>query len=117
MDKTGAYNSYQIMDARKFSGMFFDCLGQAGINIVPGYFYEGTSGPFDSDISSPWMSSRQCLNNLATAGLGWRDIHARKQQPDSDARFYLENFPLQSLAGALGRKLVPDSWFKPKFFM
>jgi len=117
IDESGIYNSYQIMDARKFSAISFACPGQSDVNLAPGCFHEGTSGPFGADIPSPWMSSRQCLTNLAIAGLGWRDIHARKQHPDSDARVYLENFPLRSLASALARKLVPNSWLKPKFFM
>lgn len=117
IDESGAYNSYQIMDARKFSGMSFACPGQSDVDIEFGCFHEGTSGPFGVDIPSPWMNSRQCLTNLAIAGLGWRDIHALKQHPDSDARIYIENFPMRSLAGALARKLVPDSWLKPKFFM
>jgi len=49
-------------------------------------FREGASGPFGADIPSLWMSSRQCLINLAIAGLGWTDIHACRQQPDSGAR-------------------------------
>ncbi len=117
MEHSGQYNSYQIMDARSFTDLPDIDVSRSQTDIDVFQFHEGTAGPFGSDIPSPWMSKEQCLLNLGIAGLGWRDVHARKQLPDSDARVFLEKFSLRSLVGAIARKTVLRPWANPNRFV
>lgn len=117
MEDSGRYNSYQIMNARTFHRLPLQCVDQQITGFDVFQFHEGTSGPFGKDIPSPWMNANQCLLNLGIAGLGWRDVHARKQSPDSNSRVYLENIPLRSLAGAIARKVIPPSWIHANNYM
>jgi FkbM family methyltransferase len=41
-------------------------------------FKEHSAGPFGEDIRTPWEDPNTFLYTLASAGLGWKDVHASK---------------------------------------
>ncbi|WP_094556919.1 FkbM family methyltransferase [Synechococcus sp. 1G10] len=106
IELTGLYRSYQLMDARYFSVLPVPRLDLSVTGTRDFSFHEGTAGPFGSDIPGPWMNSRQFLMNLAIAGLGWRDLHARMDPPDCQARVWMEHLPVRALVGGMLRKAL-----------
>lgn len=42
-------------------------------------FPEHSAGPFGNDIRAPWEDADTFFMTLAKAGLGWKDIHARRK--------------------------------------
>lgn len=106
MHGCGIYRSFQLLDARRFPLLPTPPLDLSVAGAGDFRFHEGTAGPFGPDIPYPWMNDRQCLMNLAIEGLGWRDLHARMDPPDSQARVWMEHLPLRALAGGVARKLT-----------
>jgi FkbM family methyltransferase len=41
-------------------------------------FNEHSSGPFGEDLPGPWIDKMALLDKLMAAGLGWKDIHAKR---------------------------------------
>jgi FkbM family methyltransferase len=41
-------------------------------------FREHSSGPFGEDIPGPWIDKTALLDELMKTGLGWKDIHAKR---------------------------------------
>ena len=104
--ETNRYHSFQLMDARKFSVLPAPTLDSSLPFAHCFVFNEDTAGPFGADIPYPWMDRQQALRNLSIQGLGWRDLHARMQVPDQNARVWLEYYSILSLLGALARKVM-----------
>jgi FkbM family methyltransferase len=76
------YNSYTLMEGNKVSS-----FKNHTIKNKEGMFEEHTfklhdSGPFGEDLRIEWFDKSGFLKQLASAGLGWKDIHARKEKKD-----------------------------------
>lgn len=41
-------------------------------------FHDHSSGPFGEDLPGPWLDKTTLLDELLKAGLGWKDIHAKR---------------------------------------
>ena len=104
--------------------------GYTAFNLVAGEaiakhgFNRNSAGPFGQDIWTPWEDADTFLYTLASAFLGWRDIHASRtvlpEHRPSDYAILLRQAKaiprylvtllrcsLQDFAGAIGAKL---SW-------
>ncbi|MFL6851726.1 MAG: FkbM family methyltransferase [Sphingomicrobium sp.] len=66
-------------------------------------FKEHSAGPFGEDIQTPWEDANTFLYTLASAGLGWKDIHASRVVPA--ARRATDREILRRQATAVARKI------------
>lgn len=60
----GAYRAFNLVE---------------GASVAADYgFPPHSAGPFGDDLRTPWSTAEELMMRLCMAGLGWRDIHARR---------------------------------------
>lgn len=73
-----AYQSFKLVDGRsvnvKYANHTIETL--SGPATYPFPFH--SAGPFGDDIEGPWLNADDMFRALCKSGLGWKDIHARR---------------------------------------
>jgi FkbM family methyltransferase len=72
------YEHFSLVDGRSVHEVYGDTTVQIGSGERRFAFKEHSAGPFGADIRTAWESADSFLSTLAAAGLGWKDIHARR---------------------------------------
>ncbi len=79
----GKYNSFKLVDGASVVTKYREHAIQTNDGNAKYSFPYHSAGPFGSDISGHWMTSKNLFLTLAIAGLGWKDIHASNiDKPD-----------------------------------
>jgi len=71
----GHYNAFKLVDGPSVATVYTSHPVATTNGLVEHRFPDHSAGPFGSDIPGPWESAKTFFQSLATAGLGWKDIH------------------------------------------
>lgn len=79
----GGYNSFKVVNG----GSIVDKYSNHLIKTIDGEevysFPHHSAGPFGDDISGNWINSEQMFHQLKLEGLGWKDLHVKKENSDT----------------------------------
>jgi FkbM family methyltransferase len=75
------YEKFALVDGRSVSEVYGHALIQTARGVRRFAFKEHSAGPFGDDIRTPWEGVDDFFYTLASAGLGWKDIHAKRRPP------------------------------------
>lgn len=78
---TAGYTSFNLVDGPTVSTRFRGLPIRTLEGLCNHAFPYGSSGPFGSDIPSPWLSADDAFEELRILGRGWLDVHATKLVP------------------------------------
>ncbi len=98
------YESFNLLEGATISLIYGNAIVQTAEGARSFRFRHHSAGPFGEDIASPWYGPDAFFYALASARLGWKDIHASKVMPPEIAHPpRLELTPAEHL-----RDLVPS---------
>lgn len=72
------YTSFNLVDGPSVARRYGTSTISTPDGPRPFRFRPDSAGPFGDDIRTPWEDADSFLYTLATAGLGWKDIHASR---------------------------------------
>jgi FkbM family methyltransferase len=73
------YEKFKLLDGKSVPTRFRDYpIARFGADKVNFSFGDESSGPFGEDIPGPWIDKTRLLGELMETGLGWKDIHAKR---------------------------------------
>ncbi len=102
------YKSFNLVDGPSVASRY----GRTKIATDDGprefAFKEHSAGPFGEDIRTPWEDADTFLYTLASAGLGWKDVHASRVVPAAPPAAHREILRRQAMAVA--RKIGAGLW-------
>ena len=79
----GEYNSFKIVEgrtvAKKYRNHPIKTMDGEEVYSFPRH----SAGPFGEDVTGSWVDSVRLFRRLQSEGLGWKDIHARKEEAES----------------------------------
>lgn len=75
------YESFNLVEGQTVSLMYRDATVQTPEGPGRFRFRHHSAGPFGEDIATPWYGRESFFYALASARLGWKDIHASKVIP------------------------------------
>jgi hypothetical protein len=74
----GDYEAFKLVDGATVSEIYANHKILVGNNLITYSFPYHSAGPFGNDIKGDWIT-KDCFSQLlAQVGLGWKDIHASK---------------------------------------
>jgi FkbM family methyltransferase len=98
------YDSFNLVDGSTVPKVYSSTMVETEDGPVSFSFKAHSAGPFGEDIRGPWQDADSFLYTLASAELGWKDIHASKRiLPDPPLS---HRAVLKGQATALARKLA-----------
>ena len=72
------YKSFNLVDGESVPVAYREATIETTDGFQTFAFRPHSAGPFGADITSDWQDPQTFFQTLATAGLGWKDIHASK---------------------------------------
>ncbi|MEO7603086.1 MAG: FkbM family methyltransferase [Sphingomicrobium sp.] len=78
------YTYFSLVDGQSVSETYGDATISTATGDLPFSFPEHSAGPYGDDIRAPWEDADSFFQTLATAGLGWKDIHASRRLRSAD---------------------------------
>lgn len=80
----GNYNSFKIVEGVHVFDQYRDhSIKTMGGEEVYSFPYH-SAGPFGEDVMGNWMDSKSLFHRLQLEGLGWKDIHAKREDLESN---------------------------------
>ncbi len=76
----GGYNSFKIVDGRSVSELYNNWQIKTVSGIERYSFPHHSAGLFGDDVAGEWINEGCLFRRLLSEGLGWKDIHAKRQQ-------------------------------------
>lgn len=76
----GNYDSYALVDGPSTQNLKNILIRNIDGEAERYSFNIFQSGPFGKDLQAKWFDKSEFLKHLSDAGLGWKDIHARKEK-------------------------------------
>jgi len=73
------YCKFSLVDGYSVPKVYGDVVIPTRRGVRRFSFREHSAGPFGEDIRAPWEDADIFFSTLAKAGLGWKDIHARRK--------------------------------------
>lgn len=74
----GGYNSFKVVNGSSVANEYCNCR----IKTIDGEevysFPPHSAGPFGEDVTGSWINSACLFRRLQSEGLGWKDIHAKR---------------------------------------
>ena len=70
------YTSFNLVDGPTVSSRYERALINTATGKTEHRFMPHAAGPFGDDIASHWLDPQSFFAYLASAGLGWKDVHA-----------------------------------------
>jgi FkbM family methyltransferase len=77
------YTSFSLVEGESVPRLYGQTIISTPDGDRPFAFKEHSAGPFGEDIRTPWEDADTFFYTLATARLGWKDIHASRTIPHS----------------------------------
>lgn len=72
------YDRFSLVDGASVAELYGKAAIHVGSSTRQFSFKEHSAGPFGKDIKTGWQDADHFFSTLAKAGLGWKDIHARR---------------------------------------
>ena len=73
------YDSFSLVEGATVPQVYSSTMVETAKGPVRFGFKAHSAGPFGADIRGPWQDADSFLYTLASAELGWKDIHASKR--------------------------------------
>jgi FkbM family methyltransferase len=101
---SNGYTSFNLVDGRSVAKLYGDTTISTPEGPRQFHFRQDSAGPFGEDIRTPWQDADTFFYTLASAGLGWKDIHASRTIPAEPPASH--RTILKRQAGAIAKKLI-----------
>lgn len=72
------YRTFNLVDGGGVARVYRNAHIQTRSGPRTFHFREHSAGPFGEDLATEWQDANSFLYTLASAGLGWKDIHASR---------------------------------------
>lgn len=105
----GAYNSFKLVNGKTVDTDYRDHWIETNEGKESYSFKFHSAGPFGEDVKGDWIDSAELFRRLRSEGLGWKDIHVRKDDPQSHETAFTIPWQLESWIYRL-------RWFNHKVF-
>ncbi len=74
----GNYKAFKLVNGPSVGTLYANHLINTRSGVQAHSFPIHSAGPYGDDIPGPWLSATGLFRQLATVGLGWKDIHASR---------------------------------------
>lgn len=74
----GGYRDFKLVDGKSVCEKYRDHPIAVAGGVERYSFPHHSAGPFGDDIGGAWLDADALFRELARVGLGWKDIHARR---------------------------------------
>ncbi|WP_395624161.1 FkbM family methyltransferase [Sphingomonas daechungensis] len=91
------YKAFSLVDGWSVAEKYRDAFIETSNGRQAFHFKAHSAGPFGADVRSEWQDPETFFYTLASAGLGWKDIHAS---------YFIEPAPAPSFGKRLGRQTL-----------
>ncbi len=75
----GGYKAFKLVDGAGVPVRYHNAVIKTQLGEELYSFPSHSAGPFGEDIAGPWIAPDHFFKLLALVGLGWKDVHARRE--------------------------------------
>lgn len=74
----GGYRKFKLVDGNSVSQLYQNHFVETPKGQIPHSFPYHSAGPFGEDVLGEWLGPNEFFYHLASQRLGWKDIHAKR---------------------------------------